>query len=173
MLGEIYYTRDGLPIANADGLWAMESRRVDETTVGDTRVSTVHLVIDHSLGSGPPLIFETMVFDSDGDSFEEYEEYTKRYSTESEAHEGHRKTVEALRQRMALQAPPAMKALTSRKDDVAKDSLVAAITRLATLARDLEDFAGADTTTAHTVRCVKAEGVRMAIDEIRKIQEEG
>lgn len=37
-------------------------RRVAETTVGDARVSTVFIGLDHQFGDGPPLIFETMVF---------------------------------------------------------------------------------------------------------------
>lgn len=38
------------------------SRRVAETTIGDTRVSTVFLGLDHSFGEGPPLLFEAMAF---------------------------------------------------------------------------------------------------------------
>jgi hypothetical protein len=40
---------------------SIEDRRVDRTQVdADVSVSTVHLVLDHSFGDGPPLIFETM-----------------------------------------------------------------------------------------------------------------
>ena len=37
-------------------------RRVAETAIGKSRVSTVFLGLDHSFGEGPPLLFETMVF---------------------------------------------------------------------------------------------------------------
>ena len=35
---------------------------VDKTEKGKVMVSTVFLRIDHSFGSGPPLLFETMIF---------------------------------------------------------------------------------------------------------------
>jgi len=37
-------------------------KRVGETMIGDVRVSTVFLGLDHNFGDGPPLLFETMVF---------------------------------------------------------------------------------------------------------------
>lgn len=40
----------------------VENRRVAYDEVGDRRVSTVFLGIDHNYGDGPPLLFETMVF---------------------------------------------------------------------------------------------------------------
>lgn len=62
----IYYSWDGEPITRdawvasyGDG----DSRRVAATEIGDQRVSTVWLGIDHNFSDhGPPLIFETMVF---------------------------------------------------------------------------------------------------------------
>ncbi len=36
--------------------------KLDGDPVGEVRVSTVFLGLDHSFGSGPPLLFETMVF---------------------------------------------------------------------------------------------------------------
>lgn len=38
------------------------NRRVADETIGDVRVSTVFLSINHSFGEGPPMLFETMVF---------------------------------------------------------------------------------------------------------------
>ena len=38
------------------------NRRVRHTRVGPYFVSTVFLGLDHSFGSGPPLLFETMVY---------------------------------------------------------------------------------------------------------------
>ena len=91
----IYFDRDGRPLEMAGMVAAFESgtnRTVAFTRiVGDDppwviEVSTVHLVIDHQYGDGPPLIFETMVFgDGEGDC--------ERYSTEQQAREGHTRMV--------------------------------------------------------------------------------
>jgi hypothetical protein len=65
--------------------------RIGEDDVGEARVSTVWLGIDHrGFGDGPPLIFETMIFGG------EYE-FCARYSTEERAVEGHARVVAALR----------------------------------------------------------------------------
>ena len=37
-------------------------RHVANETIGDVRISTVFLGLDHQYGPGPPLLFETMVF---------------------------------------------------------------------------------------------------------------
>ena len=37
-------------------------RRVDRTSIGESLISTVFLGVDHSFGSGPPVLWETMVF---------------------------------------------------------------------------------------------------------------
>ena len=59
-------------------------RQIDHTTVGDVRVSTVFLGLDHRFGaSGPPILFETMVF---GGALDQDE---KRYCTWDEAALGH------------------------------------------------------------------------------------
>jgi hypothetical protein len=49
-------------------------------------VSTVFLALDYNFDSGPPVLFETMVFD---DSHLEISGYTARYSTYEEAEAGH------------------------------------------------------------------------------------
>jgi len=49
-------------------------------------VSTVWLGLDHSWGSGPPLIFETMIFQQDA---RDDDMYQVRYSTIERAREGH------------------------------------------------------------------------------------
>ena len=62
---------------------------VQRTDVPGGYVSTVFLGIDHRFGgSGPPLLFETMIFGGPHD------EYQQRYSTWEEAEVGHRKAVE-------------------------------------------------------------------------------
>lgn len=42
--------------------WDVKNRRIEETFVGDVRVSTVFLCIDHSFDDNGPILFETMVF---------------------------------------------------------------------------------------------------------------
>lgn len=54
-------------------------------------ISTIFLGLDHSFGSGPPLIFETMAFKR-GERLEEVD--MNRYTTWDEAMEGHKKMVE-------------------------------------------------------------------------------
>jgi hypothetical protein len=65
-----YYILDenGKPRVEPDlWTWAMwfekADRQVAETFVGDLWVSTVFLGLDHSWGNGPPILWETMVFD--------------------------------------------------------------------------------------------------------------
>jgi hypothetical protein len=61
--------REAVPCANLEA-WARgfdeARRRVGETFVGPYRVSTVFLGINHRhFGDGPPILFETMVFEGD------------------------------------------------------------------------------------------------------------
>ncbi len=103
-----WYDRDGQPIegteAPADSVEFSVAMQTVEKLLGDRDykivkqdvlksgrvVSTVWLALDHQFGSGPPLIFETMVFESDKD-------YTDldsaRYTTEEEAIAGHENMV--------------------------------------------------------------------------------
>lgn len=86
-----YYNRDGSPCGDVME-WARDfeanDRHVGLTKVTDTArsvtVSTVFLGLDHSFGSGPPLIFETMTFE-DGSTDEDQD----RYTTEDQARAGH------------------------------------------------------------------------------------
>lgn len=63
------------------------ARIVEQTTVGNTMVSTVFLGLDHRMNTSekdlPPILFETMVF-IDGD-----DTYQTRYTSYQEAYEGH------------------------------------------------------------------------------------
>ena len=66
-------------------------RHIGDDTINGKRVSTVFLGIDHNFSfSGPPLLFETMVFGDDGRGDEEEIE---RYATYEEAEEGHKRIV--------------------------------------------------------------------------------
>lgn len=64
--------------------------RIGSDYVGDAWVTTVWLGIDHNWGLGPPLIFETMVFDDN-----ENDEYCRRYATREQALAGHNAVVAA------------------------------------------------------------------------------
>lgn len=73
--------------------WARAMERKDEwrvgnDTIGDARVSTVFLGLDHAMPGEPPAIFETMVFG--GPLHEEM----VRYATWEEAEAGHQAMVE-------------------------------------------------------------------------------
>jgi len=85
----MYYLKDGTPIHDTLE-WAklmedIKYRRVAKTTLPNKLwVSTVWLGLDHSfLRTGPPLIFETMVF-RNSESIDE-----TRYSTWAQAKAGH------------------------------------------------------------------------------------
>ena len=91
--------------------WAKEfegmDRRVRLTRVGPYHVSTVFLGPDHSFGSGPPLLFETMVwipadYDTEfmGKKWHHGREWTDiqdRCSTWSEAEDQHQRIVDDLK----------------------------------------------------------------------------
>lgn len=82
-----YYNRKGEPIDMME--WAKQFREDRVVAVTDLpdgkRVSTVFLGLNHAFGDGPPLIFETMVFDHG--SYGEVD--MDRYTTEEQAKAGH------------------------------------------------------------------------------------
>jgi hypothetical protein len=89
-----YYDRCGNPVDPM--YWSLmfeeSDRHVGDTTIGDVRVSTVFLGLNHQYESGgPPLIFETMVFGGPLD------DEMDRYSTEAEAEAGHVRMVDRVR----------------------------------------------------------------------------
>jgi hypothetical protein len=65
--------------------------RVRKTTIRGARISTVFLGMDHQMGDGPPLLFETMVFGGEHDQFQE------RCSTWDEAEAMHARAVAMVR----------------------------------------------------------------------------
>lgn len=90
----LWYRRDGKPLGEdytqiEKLLSDPEYRIVAKTEVpGKGLVSTVWLGLDHRFGaSGPPLIFETLVFDCEPELIE-------RYATLGEAEAGHLAMVE-------------------------------------------------------------------------------
>lgn len=67
---------DGEPVAQPDLLkWAewfeTADRSVADDNIGDTRVSTVFLGLDHSLHGDPPMLYETMIFGGKHDEYQE------------------------------------------------------------------------------------------------------
>ena len=67
-----------------------QTKRVAETQVGEARISTVFLSVDHSFGEGPPVLFETMIFGGPHAS------HQWRYSTWDDAVAGHGSITSAL-----------------------------------------------------------------------------
>jgi len=85
-------------LERGNGLWG---RQVNETFVGDKRVSTVFIGTDENfdidedgLHVGPPILFETMIFDGDLSKYDCW-----RYSTWDEAVAGHAEIVHGLKQK--------------------------------------------------------------------------
>ncbi|MGD9856117.1 MAG: hypothetical protein AB7U20_14325 [Planctomycetaceae bacterium] len=73
-----------------------QERVVHQTEVDGLRVSTAFIGIDlRVLGSGPPLVYETMIFDAEGEVA--MGGYQQRYGTLGEAKQGHWNVVEQIR----------------------------------------------------------------------------
>jgi len=93
---ELYYDWDGQLITRND--WAEmygRERHIGDTHVNNIRVSTVWLGLNHNWsGQGPPLIFETVVFDADGNDLDQ-----QRYPTLVAARAGHDQFVAKYRTR--------------------------------------------------------------------------
>lgn len=104
------YILDGkTPVAERDtikwGQWlGKANRHVAITMIGDLKVSTVFLGLDHNhWGKGKPILFESMVFDHSKivdaleiKCHETLDTYTERYCTWEEAEAGHKKICRAL-----------------------------------------------------------------------------
>ena len=99
------YILDGLRPKHCPDLmeWAewMETadRTVQVTMIGDVRVSTVFLGLDHQFGVGSPILYETMIFGGDLD------EYQERWQTLGEAKNGHAVAVQHVRDSMQDSQP--------------------------------------------------------------------
>lgn len=68
MTDDFYYVeRDGVPVPATNEewreIWDSPDRIVARDNVGFYWVSTVFLGLNHNFGPGPPLVYETMVFD--------------------------------------------------------------------------------------------------------------
>ena len=89
-----YILEEKTPVLTDDLLeWAKwlenADRRVAKTTLPNgVEVSTVFLGLDHSFSEGKPLLFETMIFGGEHDTYQE------RYTTWEEAEAGHQRAIE-------------------------------------------------------------------------------
>lgn len=88
-----------ITMEESTGLWDPdkfeEKRRVAQTTIGKTRVSTVFLVINHAFDfDGAPVLFETMVF---SDELPRLNELQERYCTWADAKAGHARWVKRVK----------------------------------------------------------------------------
>jgi hypothetical protein len=91
------YILDGHKVKEVDLMtWAkwfeQADRCVAKDTINGVYISTVFLGLDHSFGSGPPLLFETMVFGGPLDQEQ------KRYSTWEESEIGHKKMIDRVKE---------------------------------------------------------------------------
>lgn len=96
-----YYILDGRDVVKVDLMtWAkwfenFQERMIAQDTIGPFFVSTMFLGIDHRFcGNGPPIVFETMVFDI-RDKHQEYGQ--ARYCTIEQAEAGHQRYLDQAR----------------------------------------------------------------------------
>ena len=96
-----YYDRSGRQLTLDEWSQLMEDdeyKVVERTHVGPYLVSTVWLGLNHNWWGGPPLIFETMVFDQGpGTERPHHDHEMERYSTEAQARAGHDQMVAMVR----------------------------------------------------------------------------
>jgi hypothetical protein len=86
---------EGNPVGEPDllvwGKWLQTANRsLAKDQIGDVRISTVFLGLDHGYG-GSPILWETMIFGGSHDS------YCERYTSRAAALEGHAKAVTLVR----------------------------------------------------------------------------
>ena len=90
------FDRDGLPMTYARWVWITETQPgysvVGHDHVAGGLVSTVWLGLDHGFGSGPPVIFETMLFDID-----DWDDHQDRYTSLDAAQKNHAYIVNMLK----------------------------------------------------------------------------
>lgn len=80
-----------------EGVGGIEQRRVGRDTVGRFLISTVFLGLDHNFGEGPPVLFETMIFELETEG-PLADLFMARYCDWDEAKAGHDRVVEKVRE---------------------------------------------------------------------------
>jgi hypothetical protein len=89
-----YFDQEGNPITHDQWLdiyAKIDERRLGKTQMGRFYISTVWLGLNYRYNPGPPLIFETMIFDSEKNHSDIG---CQRYSTKLEALAGHIDAIE-------------------------------------------------------------------------------
>jgi hypothetical protein len=92
-MSDFYILREGTPVpatVEECARWFQdqpEGRTLRRDQVGSVTVSTVFLGTDHSFGAGPPVLWETMVFNGVLD------EKQQRYTSQEAALQGHADTL--------------------------------------------------------------------------------
>lgn len=74
------------------------NRTVGADFAGPYWISTVFLGLDHNFFKGPPLLYETMIFKRINDENMVSVQLVKRYSTWTEADEGHIETLNKVKE---------------------------------------------------------------------------
>ena len=95
----LYYKRDGTPYEEGEeqqfykDFVNWDLRQVALDLIGNIRISTVWLGMDHGFLLEKPIIFETMVFSHPKSG---YGDWCERYCTEDEALAGHYKILQEI-----------------------------------------------------------------------------
>ena len=101
LVGEgIKYDRDLEPFDSwEESKIRFDGKRLMKTYVGDYCVSTVWLGINHNFKADEPIVFETMIFNTNTSSYYELytDKYLERYKSEEEAGRGHLRIVDNIR----------------------------------------------------------------------------
>lgn len=101
---EVYVWRDG--VVDLDGFkrWVMTGpERVALDTLGHYVVSTMFLGLDHQFGEGPPMLWETMVFDQGDHVRSGLDLEMERYASKADALRGHAEMLDRVRMALKLE----------------------------------------------------------------------
>ena len=91
---------DNNPVLEPDVVkWAkwyeIANRHVGNTVIGGIKISTVFLGLDHNFGgSGPPVLWESMIFGGENDDYQE------RYTSYKRAVNGHKLAVDMVKKEL-------------------------------------------------------------------------
>ena len=91
---------DNNPVLEPDVVkWAKwyetANRHVGNTVIGGIKISTVFLGLDHNFGgSGPPVLWESMIFGGENDDYQE------RYTSYKRAVNGHKLAVDMVKKEL-------------------------------------------------------------------------
>jgi hypothetical protein len=91
-------------------LWSQDinNKIVEQTDIGNVKVSTVFLGLDHSFVKGVVILFETMVFGG------KLDQDMQRYQTWSEAIRGHKSICKKILKTFSIEADELQKVIIER-----------------------------------------------------------